>query len=192
MKPKKKFGRSVGCTRCGRKRGIIRRYGGEIEVESQEGKGTTFTISLPVEAGGSEEGVAAACGKQRKEGRILVIDDEELVRGILADILSQSRHQVVAAANGEEGIRLFREEKFDMVLTDLGMPGMSGWEVCKEIRKIDPDIPVGMITGWGAEVSRKKREEHGVDFVLSKPFDLEQILNVVVEAMSSKGGNCSP
>ncbi len=172
--------------------GIIRRYGGEIEVESQEGKGTTFTISLPVEAGGSEEGVAAACGKQRKEGRILVIDDEELVRGILADILSQSRHQVVVAANGEEGIRLFREEKFDMVLTDLGMPGMSGWEVCKEIREIDPDIPVGMITGWGAEVSRKKREEHGVDFVLSKPFDLEQILNVVVEAMSSKGGNCSP
>jgi PAS domain S-box-containing protein len=171
--------------------GIIRRYGGEIEVESQEGKGTTFTISLPVETGGSEEVIAATYGKRRKEGRILVIDDEELVRGVLADILSRNRHQVVVAANGEEGIRLFREDKFDIVLTDLGMPGMSGWEVCKGIREIDPNIPVGMITGWGAEVSRKKREEHGVDFVLSKPFNYEQILNVIVEAMGSKGNICS-
>ena len=165
--------------------GIIKRYGGEIEVESQKGKGTTFTISLPAGTDGREEATAAPDVRQGKEGRILVIDDEDLVRGLLADILSQNRHQVMVAKNGEEGIRLFKENKFDMVLTDLGMPGMSGWEVCRGIKEIDPNIPVGMITGWGAEVNLKKREEHGVDFVVSKPFDFEQILKVVVEAMGT-------
>ena len=111
--------------------GIIKRYGGEIEVESQKGKGTTFTISLPAGTDGREEATAAPGVRQGKEGRILVIDDEDLVRGLLADILSQNRHQVMVAKNGEEGIRLFKENKFDMVLTDLGMPGMSGWEVCR-------------------------------------------------------------
>ena len=158
-------------------------------MESQKGKGTTFTISLPAGTDGREEATAAPDVRQGKEGRILVIDDEDLVRGLLADILSQNRHQVMVAKNGEEGIRLFKENKFDMVLTDLGMPGMSGWEVCRGIKEIDPNIPVGMITGWGAEVNLKKREEHGVDFVVSKPFDFEQILKAVVQAMGTGGSS---
>ncbi|MCJ7783615.1 MAG: response regulator, partial [Desulfobacterales bacterium] len=97
-------------------------------------------------------------------------------------------HQVTLAANGEKGIQLFKEEKFDMVLTDLGMPGMSGWEVCRMVKKISPDTPVGMITGWGAEMSQSKMDEYGLDFLISKPFDLNQILNVVAETMESKGG----
>jgi two-component system, OmpR family, copper resistance phosphate regulon response regulator CusR len=70
------------------------------------------------------------------------------------------------------------------------MPGMSGWDVCKGIKEINPNTPVAMITGWGAEVDPKKTEEHGFDFVVSKPFDFNQILNLVTEAMGSIGESC--
>jgi CheY-like chemotaxis protein len=65
-----------------------------------------------------------------------VIDDEESVRSVLSRILTQANHQVTVADNGEEGIQLFKEREFDAVLTDLGMPGMSGWEVCRIIKQI--------------------------------------------------------
>ena len=92
------------------------------------------------------------------------------------------------AENGEIGIQLFKNGKFDMVLTDLGMPGISGWEVCRIIKKMNPHTPVGMITGWKIELNRNKMEEYGLDFIIAKPFDFNQILNVVAETMESKEG----
>jgi two-component system response regulator VanR len=124
--------------------------------------------------------------RKGKEARILVIDDEESVRSALSRILSHVNHQVTVAKDGGEGIQLFREKEFDIVLTDLGMPGMSGWEVCKTIKKIKSRIPVGMITGWGMELDQIKKEESGIDFVISKPFDFHQILKVVDETMESR------
>jgi PAS domain S-box-containing protein len=168
--------------------GIIKRYGGEIEVESKVGEGATFTIILPIGEEEKEEAPSLQTVKQGRQARILVIDDEEFVRSVLSRTLANVNHQVTLAANGEKGVQLFKEGKFDMVLTDLGMPGMSGWEVCRMIKKISPDTPVGMITGWGAEMSQSKMDEYGLDFLISKPFDLNQILNVVAETMESKGG----
>ena len=168
--------------------GIIKRFGGEIEVVSELGYGTTFTIILPAGEVEKDEAVSPQTIKQGRQARILVIDDEEVVRSVLSRTLGKVNHQVTLAANGEKGIQLFKEEKFDMVLTDLGMPGMSGWEVCRMIKKISPDTPVGMITGWGAEMSQSKMDEYGLDFLISKPFDLNQVLNVVAETMESKRG----
>ena len=100
-------------------------------------------------------------------------------------MLSQVNHRVTVARNGDEGIRLFQEKEFDIVLTDLGMPGMSGWEVCQKIKKVNPYTPVGMITGWGMEVSQSKMEECGLDFIIAKPFDFNQIIRVVSEKIES-------
>ena len=166
--------------------GIIRRFGGEIEVESKVGYGTTFTIILPIELEGKEEVAVPSMIKKGREARILIIDDDGSVRSVLSRILSQVNHKVTVAENGMEGIRLFREKEFDIVLTDLGMPGMSGWEVCKAIKGGSPNFPVGMITGWGMEVDRAKIEESGLDFVISKPFDFNQILNIMAETLESK------
>jgi len=168
--------------------GIIKRFGGEIEVESRVGRGTTFAIALPEGVRGKEQAGVFPVALQGKRGRILVIDDEELVRDVLYKILSEADHRVTVAGSGEEGIRLLKENDFDVVLTDLGMPGMSGWEVCQAVKRISPELPVGMITGWGAEVDHEKMEENGLDFVISKPFDLNQILNVVAERIEGKKG----
>ena len=167
--------------------GIIKRFGGEIDVESSVGKGTTFTLSLPIGVGKEEEVIPPSLIiKEGKKAKILVIDDEESVRSVLSRILSQVNHQVTVAENGNEGIRLFREKEFDIVLTDLGMPGMSGWEVCRAIKKMSPRTPVGMITGWGMEVDQEKIREYELDFLISKPFDFSQILRVVDETIQTK------
>jgi len=166
--------------------GIIRRFNGEIKVESKAGSGTAFTIILPAAVGAKEAVTDHAMIKPAKPSRILVIDDEATVREVLEKMLSQADHRVTVARNGDEGIRLFQEMEFDMVLTDLGMPGMAGWEVCQKIKKMNPNTPVGMITGWGMEVNQSKMEEYGLDFIIAKPFDFNQIIRVVSEKIEPR------
>ncbi len=167
--------------------GIIKRHGGEILIESEPGKGTTFIIHLPT-GFGEEEVVAkeAPVIRESREARILVIDDEDSVRDILSRILKTKGHQVVVASNGEEGIERFRSEPFDLVFTDLGMPKLSGWEVGKTIKGMNPKVPVAMITGWGVELDREKLSESGIDLIVSKPFNFDQVIRLVSEAMELK------
>jgi CheY-like chemotaxis protein len=169
--------------------GIIRRHGGEILIESEPGKGTTFIIHLPT--GYGEEKIEEKVLKPKpvqavRSARILVIDDDESVRNILSQMLRAKGYQAEVASGGEEGIERFKKEKFDLVFTDLGMPGISGWEVGKTIKSLNPKVPIAMITGWGVELNREKMNESGIDLVVPKPFNFEQIGQLVAEAMELK------
>ncbi len=164
--------------------GIIKRHGGEILIESEWGKGTTFIIHLPTGYGEEEVVVEEVASiKESRQARILVIDDEDSVRDILSRMLKTKGHQVVVASNGEEGIERFKSEPFDLVFTDLGMPRLSGWEVGKAIKGINPKVPVAMITGWGVELDREKLSESGIDLIVSKPFNFDHVIRLVSEAM---------
>jgi signal transduction histidine kinase/ActR/RegA family two-component response regulator len=167
--------------------GIIKRHGGEILIESELGKGTSFVIHLPT-GYGEEEAVAKEVTpvKESRQARILVIDDEDSVRDVLSRMLKAKGHQVAVASNGEEGIERFRSEPFDLVFTDLGMPKVSGWEVGKTIKAINPKVPIAMITGWGVELDREKLSESGIDLSIAKPFNFDQVINLVFEAMELK------
>jgi CheY-like chemotaxis protein len=167
--------------------GIIKRHGGEILIESEPGEGTKFIIHLPTGYGGEEALVKEVTRvKESRQARILVIDDEDSVRDVLSRMLKTRGHQVVVASNGEEGIERFRSEHFDLVFTDLGMPKLSGWEVGKTIKGIDPKVPIAMITGWGVELDRQKLSESGIDLSISKPFNFDQVISLVSEAMELK------
>ena len=167
--------------------GIIKRHGGEILIESELGKGTTFIIHLPTGYEEEETVVKEVTPiKESRQARILVIDDEDSVRDILSRMLKTKGHQVVVASNGEEGIEQFRSQPFDLVFTDLGMPKISGWEVGKTIKGINPKIPIAMITGWGMELDREKMSESGIDLIVSKPFNFDQVIHLVSEAMELK------
>jgi len=168
--------------------GIFKRHGGEILIESEPGRGTAFVLHLPAGSGREEpeEKLVKPIKKEARSVRILVIDDEESVRDILSRMLRAKGHQVAVASNGEEGIDRFRSEKFDMVFTDLGMPKISGWEVGKTIKGVDPKVPIAMITGWGMELNREKMSESGIDLVISKPFNFDQIIQLISEAMELK------
>jgi signal transduction histidine kinase/ActR/RegA family two-component response regulator len=167
--------------------GIIKRHGGEILIETQPGEGTLFIIRLPRTPGEMPLPKKEVPALQEANGaRILVIDDDDSVRDILSQMLKAKGHRVVAASGGEEGIEHFKNGNFDLVFTDLGMPKVSGWEVGKAIKGINPRIPVAMITGWGMELSRAKMSENGIDLVISKPFDFDRVLRLVSEALELK------
>ena len=166
--------------------GIIKRHGGEILIETKLGKGTHFVIHLPTGYGEEAAVKEITQVKESRQARILVIDDEDSVRDVLYRMLQAKGHQVAVASNGEEGIERFRSEPFDLVFTDLGMPKLSGWEVGKAVKTINPKVPVVMITGWGVELDRQKLSESGIDLSVAKPFNFEQLINLVFEAMELK------
>ncbi|HVF21949.1 MAG TPA: response regulator [Pyrinomonadaceae bacterium] len=177
--------------------GIIRRHGGNVEVESQYGKGTEFRITLPVakiaetpipkrepvlEEPDSQPALAAAQVDGRvSRRRLLVVDDEDFVRELLRDILDSENCEVEVAQDGTEALALFRAREFDGVFTDVGMPGMSGWELAREIRQLNNQVPIGIITGWGEIVGSNEQRAAGVDWVVAKPFTAERIAELVCE-----------
>ena len=164
--------------------GIIHRHKGTIVVNSSEGKGTTFTIKLPIleKSFEKKENVLTMPKKQRK-AKILVVDDEEDVRQLLSDILASESHEVNVASNGSQGIEMFKKQAFDMVFSDLGMPGMSGWEVAEKIKTINKQVPVVLVTGWNIELKDQEMKDKNIDMVIHKPFELEQVLKSVHEVM---------
>ena len=175
--------------------GIIRRHGGNIEVESQYGKGTEFCITLPVARMGEKsvrqvepvETVAPAVAhtaptmplSERPRTRLLVVDDEDFVRELLSEILEGEHCDVYVAASGSEALSMFSDMEFDGVFTDVGMPGMSGWELAREIKQINASIPIAVITGWGEAVGSHEQKAAGVDWVVAKPFTADRIGELV-------------
>jgi len=115
----------------------------------------------------------------KKSITILVIDDDERVRTLLRDILLLGGFQVIEASDGKSGIGYFEKGRFDMVLTDLGMPEMNGWEVVRWIKSRAPQIPVALITGWGTNLDEDKIKESGVDWIIGKPFQVNEILETL-------------
>jgi len=163
--------------------GIIKRHHGDITVQSEEGKGTSVIIKLPVahNMGGKKQ--ATALPRKEKKARVLVIDDEEEIRKLLCELLETVGHDVAAASDGEEGLKLFQDGPFDLVFTDLGMPGISGWEVAQEVKRLNSRTPVILVTGWGIQVDAEKKNMHGIDYVISKPFNIDQVTSLVQEEL---------
>ncbi len=109
--------------------------------------------------------------------KLLIIDDEVQLLESLKELLADLHHQVTVAATGQEGVSKAAKEEFDLVLTDLGLPGMSGWEVAERIKARSPSTPVGIMTGGETGEPPGGLKARGIDFVLRKPFELQQILD---------------
>ncbi len=167
--------------------GIVTRHQGTIAIDSEEGKGTVFTIKFPVrEVKKQETEAAPETGGDMQKAAILIIEDEEDVRSLLQDILTMQGHRVVIAHDGREGVELFTSGAFDLVFTDLGMPGMSGWEVAKAIRAQDPKVAIAIITGWDIHMDKEAFEESGVNLIIQKPFTVDAIVRLVRESLAIK------
>jgi PAS domain S-box-containing protein len=164
--------------------GIINRHGGEILVDSVEDSGSTFTIKLPVRLPTLE--TAPVELKTSAKASILIIDDEDFVRGAIQEILEDEGHTVEVASSGEEGVEKFKKGKFDLVLTDLGMPGLAGWEVVAHIKAINKEVPVILLTGWANQTDVRRAKEKGVDLILGKPISSKDLVAMVARAIKEK------
>lgn len=152
--------------------GIVRAHGGTLAIESAPGRGTTVTFTLPA-ARPSETKVqsppeAAARGAPL---RVLVIDDDLNVRETIADILRGDGHEVEEVGHGRDGLaRLHNGAALDLVITDLGMPEVTGWDIIRAANDRRPPVPIGLVTGWGDDPEGRPADCPGPDFVLAKPL----------------------
>jgi CheY-like chemotaxis protein/anti-sigma regulatory factor (Ser/Thr protein kinase) len=160
---------------------IVQRYRGSIVLWSREGVGTTFTLTFPAI---TQDALRAPAFLPILEPlRILAVEDEPEVLDVLRAMLIHAGHAVVTAASGREALPLFEREPLDVVITDLGMPGMTGLALAAELRR-RRFVPVVLLTGWADELGDEGTPD--VDVVLAKPFTRERLLGALARAVPDR------
>ena len=160
---------------------IVHRYRGTITLASQEGAGTTFTLSFPTI--GAESLRTPAFLPQIEPLRVLAVEDEPEVLDVVRAMLSSSGHTVLGAASGREALEILARESVDLLVTDLGMPGMTGLALAAEVKRRGP-LPVVLLTGWADELEPGGTRE--VEVVVGKPFTRELLLEGVARAVPDR------
>ena len=162
--------------------GTVRRHDGEISIESRLNSGTTVTVSLALKHEKAEEIAPAADPAQIPSLKILLVEDEPLVRDVIEAYLTEDAHRVESAVNGREGLEKFQAGEFDLVLTDRAMPEMNGDKLALEIKKLSPNVPVVLLTGY-SDMSGKNGAPPGVDLVIAKPFTMNSLREGIAKAI---------
>jgi signal transduction histidine kinase/CheY-like chemotaxis protein len=161
---------------------VMRSHGGFIELNSSKENGTSFTLYFPLISHQKEEREEAVAPSPdaRKHG-ILVVDDEEVVRGFLTGVLAAEGFMALAAKDGAEAVSIFesRRSTIDLVILDMIMPGMKGEEVLLRLREIAPDVKVVISSGYMSEEQRDKLREYVVDGFLDKPYRDADAIKIV-------------
>jgi signal transduction histidine kinase/ActR/RegA family two-component response regulator/HAMP domain-containing protein len=168
--------------------GIARRSGGTVTVYSEVGKGATFHVFLPRVA----TGAAAFAGVDQPlptgDERILVVDDEAPITGMLEQMLTRLGYAVAVSADSQAALNLFRKqpERFDLVLTDMTMPGLNGVQLTRALLELRPDLPVILCTGFSESVSEEEARAAGVRAYLMKPVVRSQLARAIRRALESE------
>ncbi|MCD8166202.1 MAG: response regulator transcription factor [Bacteroides sp.] len=119
---------------------------------------------------------------------ILVVEDEQRVAGVLKKGLEESGYQVSVAYDGQMAIRLFRSGSYQLIISDVILPGMNGFEFCREVRQINPDIPILMLTALGTTDDKLEGFDAGADDYMVKPFDFRELTGRIKVLLKRRGG----
>ncbi len=165
--------------------GIVKRHHGEIQIESEPGQGTRIIVALPLaqtrllspRPNGAHKGVAL---------HILVIDDEQSVRDVIAEYLTADGHIVDLASGPSVGLRKVNAGQYDLIITDRAMPEMNGDQLALRAKRIAPHVPILMLTGYGDLMIARGEHPDGVDAVLSKPTTVGELRAAIAKVTAPR------
>jgi nitrogen fixation negative regulator NifL len=166
--------------------GTVQRHRGSIEIDSTLGKGTTFRLFLPPALESPPTTKRDAAPASIRPLRVLLVDDEDIVRQILREYLVGDGHTVETASNGRDGLDNMAKAAFDVVLLDRAMPGLSGDQVAVAIKKLKPDLPVILLTGFGDMMKAAGETPPGIDLVLGKPVTIAGLRAALAQVVKSR------
>ncbi len=167
--------------------GIAQKRNGGISVKSNPGEGTRVTVELPLTEKREDRAVPDAARAPAQGLRALVVDDMEQAVTLLSEGLTEFGHTVFPAQSGAQALRILHENEVDIVICDLGMPEMNGWQVARSIKEMSeergvPKIPFILLTGWGGQIDRDERiAQCGVDWVIEKPAVINKLLDALTQ-----------
>jgi CheY-like chemotaxis protein len=167
--------------------GIVRQSGGFITVRSTPRRGSSFSVHLPVTGlpAGAEEEPAPELRRPRARGTVLLVEDEEIVRSIVAEMLEVDGYRVVSAPDGDAAVALAATapEPIDVLVTDVVMPGMSGQEVARRVAEQRPEVRTLFVSGYAeTAISRNGVLAPGTSF-LQKPFSAAELSHALRELL---------
>ncbi len=168
--------------------GIVKNHKGSIHVESKLGEGTSFTIFLPAGERVEKEEKVDFEEPARGTGTILVVDDEEIIRNMLTEILQKLGYKVLLACDGQEGVEVFENNcgEIDLVILDMNMPVMGGRETFKRIKEIDPQVRALLATGFSMTKDTQDILDEGFVGYITKPFTIQQLSEKIREIMNTR------
>lgn len=167
---------------------ILTELGGDIEVESTEGKGSTFRVLLPVSDEGEPGGRACEPEAAIQQGTesILLVEDDESVRSVIELALLRNAYRVTSTPSAEEALAVLAPGRFQLLLTDIGLPGCTGPDLALEVREVDPLLPVLFISGYTEDDDGFEEILSSRGFLLHKPFSSTRLLRTVREILSRR------
>ena len=168
--------------------GTVKGHGGYIDVDSEKGKGTTFSIYLPATKKTIEEKKVSPDELVKGEGTVLLVDDEEMVLESGEELLKYLGYEVLLADNGQKGLELYKknQHKIDLVLLDMVMPVMGGGEAFDRMKEINTNVKVLLSSGYSLEGEAKEILKRGCDAFIQKPFKLEQLSQKLIGILRKK------
>lgn len=159
---------------------IIQEHGGFINVNSEKFKGTTIEIKLPIVGKEEIENKEVREEAFYQQAKILWVDDDNMIKELALNIIEVLGHKGDSVSSGKDALEYLENNIYDLVVTDIGMPGMNGWELAEKIKeKYEGKIKVAVQTGWGDQIDDEMKKKYGIISVLGKPFKVEQVKNLI-------------
>ena len=165
--------------------GIVSRHRGSIEVQSEEGKGTTFTLRFPALSEARRQPSQEVRWEEVGPTKVLVVEDDAAVQEVFKEMGKFTNLDLEVTSSGKDAIDRLAGGGFQVFVADLSIPDMGGWKLVEEAKKVAPDVPIILCTGWEVGEPQERLRDMGIKVVVPKPFQIGEMLRAIRQALEN-------